>query len=136
MLLPRSPSGSRIVGRLTIENGRRLCIDMSSTMSAPPRFACTVAAGFFGWTLDGFDFTIFIFVMVAIAKEFGVSVTALAGVLTVTLWLRLFVLEREGAQPPAEWPAIDPDQLAAPPAVVPAPAESKGLLGRFRRSQE
>ena len=48
------------------------------------------SAGFFGWTLDGFDFTIFIFVMVAIAKEFGVSVTALAGVLTVTLWLRLF----------------------------------------------
>jgi MFS transporter, SHS family, lactate transporter len=48
------------------------------------------SAGTFGWTLDGFDFTIFIFVMVAIAKEFGVSVTALAGVLTVTLWLRLF----------------------------------------------
>ena len=47
------------------------------------------SAGTFGWTLDGFDFTIFIFVMVAIAKEFGVSVTALAGVLTVTLWLRL-----------------------------------------------
>ena len=47
-------------------------------------------AGFLGWTLDGFDFTIFIFVMVAIAGEFGVSVTALAGVLTLTLWLRLF----------------------------------------------
>lgn len=46
------------------------------------------SAGLFGWALDGFDFTIFIFVMVAIAKEFGVSVTVLAGVLTVTLWLR------------------------------------------------
>jgi hypothetical protein len=49
--------------------------------------------------------------------------------------LRLFVLEREGAQPPAEWPAIDREQLAAPPAIVPAPAESKGLPGRLRRSQ-
>lgn len=47
------------------------------------------SAGFFGWALDGFDFTIFLFVIVAIAKEFGVSVTALAGVLTLTLWLRL-----------------------------------------------
>ncbi len=46
-------------------------------------------AACFGWTLDGFDFTIFLFVMAPIAKEFGVSVTALASVLTLTLWLRL-----------------------------------------------
>ena len=46
-------------------------------------------AGFFGWMLDAFDFTIFVFVMVAIAEEFGVSVTAVATVLTLTVWLRL-----------------------------------------------
>ena len=46
-------------------------------------------AAFFGWTLDAFDFTIFLFVMVPIAKEFGVSVTAVASILTLTLWFRL-----------------------------------------------
>src|SRR6516165_4223058 len=46
-------------------------------------------AGAFGWMLDGFDFTIFLLIMVPIAQEFGVSVTAVASVLTVTLWLRL-----------------------------------------------
>jgi SHS family lactate transporter-like MFS transporter len=46
-------------------------------------------AACFGWMLDAFDFTIFLFVMVPIAKEFGVSVTAVASVLTLTLWLRL-----------------------------------------------
>jgi MFS transporter, SHS family, lactate transporter len=46
-------------------------------------------AGAFGWMLDGFDFTIFLLIMVPIAKEFDVSVTAVASVLTVTLWLRL-----------------------------------------------
>jgi SHS family lactate transporter-like MFS transporter len=39
--------------------------------------------------LDGFDFTIFLFIMAPIAKEFGVSVTAVAAVITLTLWLRL-----------------------------------------------
>jgi SHS family lactate transporter-like MFS transporter len=46
-------------------------------------------AGAFGWMLDGFDFTIFLLIMPPIANEFGVSVTAVASVLTVTLWLRL-----------------------------------------------
>ena len=46
-------------------------------------------AGAFGWMLDGFDFTIFLLIMAPIAKEFDVSVTAVASVLTVTLWLRL-----------------------------------------------
>jgi MFS transporter, SHS family, lactate transporter len=46
-------------------------------------------AGTFGWMLDGFDFTIFLLIMVPIAKEFGVSITAVASVLTFTLWLRL-----------------------------------------------
>ena len=47
------------------------------------------SAAFFGWTLDAFDFTVFLFVMVPIAKEFGVSVTAVASILTLTLWFRL-----------------------------------------------
>lgn len=42
-----------------------------------------------GWMLDGFDYTIFLFVMVPIAQEFGVSVTAVAAVLTITTWMRL-----------------------------------------------
>ena len=46
-------------------------------------------AGFFGWMLDAFDYTIFLFIMVPVASEFGVSVTAVAAVLTLTIWLRL-----------------------------------------------
>jgi MFS transporter, SHS family, lactate transporter len=46
-------------------------------------------AAWFGWMLDAFDFTIFLFIMVPIAKEFGVSVTAVAAVLTLTIWMRL-----------------------------------------------
>jgi SHS family lactate transporter-like MFS transporter len=46
-------------------------------------------AGWLGWMLDAFDFTIFLLIMVPIANEFGVSVTAVAAVLTFTLWLRL-----------------------------------------------
>ena len=45
-------------------------------------------AAWLGWTLDAFDFTIFLLIMAPIAKEFGVSVTAVATVLTFTLWLR------------------------------------------------
>ena len=46
-------------------------------------------AAWLGWILDAFDFTIFLLIMVPIAQEFGVSVTAVAAVLTFTLWLRL-----------------------------------------------
>jgi SHS family lactate transporter-like MFS transporter len=46
-------------------------------------------AAWLGWVLDAFDFTIFLLIMVPIANEFGVSVTAVASVLTLTLWLRL-----------------------------------------------
>jgi MFS transporter, SHS family, lactate transporter len=49
-------------------------------------FAWTAA--WLGWMLDAFDFTIFLFIMVPIAREFGVSVTAVAGVLAVTIWMR------------------------------------------------
>ena len=46
-------------------------------------------AAWLGWTLDAFDFTVFLLVMVPIAEEFGVPLTAVAFVLTITLWMRL-----------------------------------------------
>src|SRR5205085_6591063 len=42
-----------------------------------------------GWTLDAFDFTIFLLIMVPIAKEFQVPLVDVTFVFTVTLWLRL-----------------------------------------------
>jgi SHS family lactate transporter-like MFS transporter len=49
----------------------------------------TFAAAWIGWVLDAFDFTIFLLVMPAMAREFHVSVTATAGSITLTLLLRL-----------------------------------------------
>jgi SHS family lactate transporter-like MFS transporter len=46
-------------------------------------------AAWLGWTLDSFDFTIFLLIMVPIAKEFGVSVTDVTIIFTITLGLRL-----------------------------------------------
>ena len=46
-------------------------------------------AAWLGWTLDAFDFTIFLLIMVPIAQEFNVPLTAVAVVFTLTLWLRL-----------------------------------------------
>jgi MFS transporter, SHS family, lactate transporter len=46
-------------------------------------------AAWSGWVLDAFDFTIFLLVMPAIKQEFGVSMTAAAGSVTLTLLLRL-----------------------------------------------
>ena len=46
-------------------------------------------AAWLGWTLDAFDFTIFLLIMVPIAQEFNVPLTAVTAVFTVTLWLRL-----------------------------------------------
>ena len=47
-------------------------------------------AAWLGWTLDAFDFTIFLLIMVPIAKEFNVPLTAVTVVFTITLWMRLF----------------------------------------------
>ncbi len=47
------------------------------------------SAAWLGWILDAFDFTIFLIVAPEIAKEFGVSQTAVMGSLTLTLLLRL-----------------------------------------------
>src|SRR5690348_2237826 len=46
-------------------------------------------AAWLGWTLDAFDFTIFLLIMVPIAEDFGVPLVAVTAVFTVTLWLRL-----------------------------------------------
>src|SRR5271169_3737712 len=46
-------------------------------------------AAWLGWTLDAFDFTVFLLIMLPISKEFGVPLTGVAFVLTVTLWMRL-----------------------------------------------
>ncbi|MGP0001962.1 MAG: MFS transporter, partial [Acetobacteraceae bacterium] len=46
-------------------------------------------AAWLGWTLDAFDFTIFLLIMVPISQEFHVPLVAVTAVFTVTLWLRL-----------------------------------------------
>jgi SHS family lactate transporter-like MFS transporter len=46
-------------------------------------------AAWLGWTLDSFDFTIFLLVMLPISQEFGVPLTDVAIIFTVTLWMRL-----------------------------------------------
>jgi MFS transporter, SHS family, lactate transporter len=46
-------------------------------------------AAWLGWTLDAFDFTIFLLIMVPISKDFGVPLTEVATVFTLTLWMRL-----------------------------------------------
>ncbi len=46
-------------------------------------------AAWLGWTLDAFDFTIFLLIMVPIAKEFDVPLTAVTIVFTLTLGMRL-----------------------------------------------
>lgn len=46
-------------------------------------------AAWAGWVLDAFDFTVFLLVMPEIAREFGMSMTATAGSIALTLLLRL-----------------------------------------------
>jgi MFS transporter, SHS family, lactate transporter len=49
----------------------------------------TWVVAWLGWTLDAFDFTIFLLLMVPISKDFGVPLTEVAIVFTLTLWMRL-----------------------------------------------
>jgi SHS family lactate transporter-like MFS transporter len=49
----------------------------------------TFLAAWVGWVLDAFDFTIFLLVMPQMRKELGVSATAAAGSITLTLLVRL-----------------------------------------------
>jgi SHS family lactate transporter-like MFS transporter len=46
-------------------------------------------AAWLGWTLDAFDFTIFLLIMLPIAEEFHVPLTEVTAVFTLTLWMRL-----------------------------------------------
>src|SRR3984893_13005810 len=46
-------------------------------------------AAWMGWTLDAFDFTVFLLIMLPISQEFGVPRTDVVFVLAVTLWMRL-----------------------------------------------
>ncbi len=46
-------------------------------------------AAWSGWVLDAFDFTIFLLVMPLMAKDFGVTITATAWSITLTLVVRL-----------------------------------------------
>jgi SHS family lactate transporter-like MFS transporter len=47
-----------------------------------------VLAGFLGWTIDAFDFFVLIFVVSAIAKDFGRSIPAVALTITASLAMR------------------------------------------------
>jgi SHS family lactate transporter-like MFS transporter len=46
-------------------------------------------AAWLGWTLDAFDFTVFLVLVTSIAKEFDAPLTAVTLVFTLTLWMRL-----------------------------------------------
>src|SRR5258706_15034218 len=46
-------------------------------------------AAWLGWTLDAFDFTVFLLIMKPIADEFHVPVSEVAWILALTLWMRL-----------------------------------------------
>src|ERR1051326_348509 len=46
-------------------------------------------AAWLGWTLDAFDFTIFLLIMLPISQEFNVPLTEVTAVFTITLWMRL-----------------------------------------------
>src|SRR5271156_4209044 len=46
-------------------------------------------AAWLGWTLDAFDFTVFLLIIKPIADEFHVPTTQVAIVFTLTLWMRL-----------------------------------------------
>jgi SHS family lactate transporter-like MFS transporter len=72
---------------------------MSTTLSNPSAVAwwkeptkdqwLAWVAAWLGWTLDAFDFTIFLLIMVPISQSFGVPLVAVTAVFTLTLWLRL-----------------------------------------------
>ena len=48
-------------------------------------------AAWLGWTLDAFDFTVFLLIMAPIAQEFGVPLIEVTAIFTVTLIMRLGV---------------------------------------------
>jgi SHS family lactate transporter-like MFS transporter len=46
-------------------------------------------AAWLGWTLDAFDFTIFLLLMLPISRSFHVPLVDVTAVMTLTLWMRL-----------------------------------------------
>ena len=46
-------------------------------------------AAWLGWTLDAFDFTVFLLIMQPIAQAFHVPIISVTFVFTITLWMRL-----------------------------------------------
>src|ERR1700710_657038 len=46
-------------------------------------------AAWLGWTLDAFDFTVFLLIMLPISQYYGVPLTAVTAVFSVTLIMRL-----------------------------------------------
>ncbi len=46
-------------------------------------------AAWLGWTLDAFDFTIFLLIMLPISQAFHVPLAEVTAVFTITLWMRL-----------------------------------------------
>lgn len=48
----------------------------------------TLFASYLGWTLDAFDFFLLVFVLDAVAKEFGVKISAVSYAITLTLAAR------------------------------------------------
>jgi MFS transporter, SHS family, lactate transporter len=46
-------------------------------------------AAWLGWTLDAFDFTIFLLIMLPISQEFHVPLVDVTAVLALTLWMGL-----------------------------------------------
>jgi SHS family lactate transporter-like MFS transporter len=55
-----------------------------------PRQKNAFTASFLGWTLDAFDFHLMVFMLPAIAKEFGTDVKSVAVAVTLTLVMRPF----------------------------------------------
>src|SRR5713101_7049124 len=46
-------------------------------------------AAWLGWTLDAFDFTVFLLIMLPISQYYGIPLTEVTAVFTVTLIMRL-----------------------------------------------
>ena len=111
--------------------------------------ACWIAA-WLGWTLDSFDFTVFLLLMVPIRTTLGVPLTEVAVVFTLTLWMRLvgatasgWLADRIGRKKPLmisiAWfsvPAIRSearpggwhDRDGRPMSIDPAPEQRRDLL--------
>src|SRR5271155_5797679 len=57
-------------------------------------------AAWLGWTLDAFDFTVFLFLLVPIAREFHADLTLVVLVGSLTMWMRFVGAIAGGMVPP------------------------------------